>query len=172
MPTRKKIDRLPQEIKDEIVRLFDSGKTYAEIAQWLREMNIDVSHTSVWRWKKDIVAAWERAREIREQVSALVGELGKNPSTELTEVAIDLFSTGILDALRDGIDFSNSDPIQLGRLAGYLQRTEIARNKLRLDFDKRAQIALERIEDSAKKQGLTAETIKTIREEIYGLAPN
>ena len=172
MASRKKIDRLPQAVRDEIQTLMRPPHcyTYAQIAEHLREMGHDVSHSAVHRWEKDIARAWEKTNRIREQVSKLVSELRDNPTVEMTQVAIDIFTAAAMDTLSQGIDLSEADPIKLGHMLASLHRAEIQRERMRVEYARRVREVAERVTERTKKS-LDEDTLQTIQEEIYGLAP-
>lgn len=171
MGSRKKIDRLPQEVRDEITVLLrpPNNYTYTQIAEHLRSMGHDVSRSSVHRWEKDITRAWEKTNRIREQVSNLVTELRENPSVELTQVSIDILTSGLVDTLAQGLDFSESDPVKLGNMLASLHRAEVYRERMRVDYAKKVKDVVERVTEKTKRQ-LDEETLQVIQEEIYGLA--
>ena len=56
MARTTKIKRLPKEIRDEIGRLRENGRTLQEIMAKLRELDVDVSQTTLWRHVKQLDA--------------------------------------------------------------------------------------------------------------------
>lgn len=176
--TRKhyKLDAIDPALRDQVNRLLSPphNYTYAQIAEHLTQMGVEVGKSSVHRWHSDIKKAAERVHMVREQVSALVVQMKDNPTTELTEVATELIVTGALESLAKGVSFDGVDPVKMGFMVADLQRSTVAREKLKLQFRERAEKALALVEkkvEKVTKKKLDPETMQIIRQEIYGLGP-
>lgn len=168
-----KIEReLPQELVEEINARLVEGHTYREIADWLRQMGHPVSKSSVGRYGKDFLARLERLRIVREQARAIVEDNADRPATELNEAASALASQLITEALLaaneagNGLDKKVTEAIKALAL---LERSAVARERLKLEYRQKAETAVKQIEQTAQKKGLDPETLAIIKEQIYGI---
>ncbi len=168
-----KIEReLPPELVEEINARLVEGHTYQEVADWLRQMGHQVSKSSVGRYGKDFLARLERLRIVRDQARAIVEDNADRPATELNEAASALASQLITEALLaagdagQGLDKKVTEAIKALAL---LERSAVARERLKLEFKQKAEAAVARIEQTAQKKGLDPETLAIIKEQIYGI---
>ncbi|MYC16953.1 MAG: DUF3486 family protein [Gemmatimonadetes bacterium] len=169
MPPRSKISQLPKPLQDEILKRYDEGHTFAEIEEWLRAMGEDVGKSSIQRHHSKMLAKWREVRKIKSQAAAMMEELGKNPSIELSQVMMDLLMSGIMDAMDKGVDFTESTPVELGRLVVSMHRAEVIRERMRVYYSERIRRAADEV--CKKMVGKTdQETIDYVRKKFYGLS--
>lgn len=161
---------LPPEIVEEVNRLLvQEGKTYREIADWLKEMGHSIGKSSVGRYGKDFLARLERLRLVKDQARAIVEETGDRPATELHQAANELAVQLIMETLMTIPDLEGSKASELMKALALLERSAVSRENLKMEYQKKVNQAVNKIEETAKAKGLDTETLKIIKEQIYGI---
>lgn len=109
-------------------------------------------------------------RLAREQARTIVEEGGDKPATELIEAASSLTQQLILEHLVENqIDLESVRPDRLIQALSMLEKSTVAREKLKLESRRKADAAVKNIEEVAASKGIDPETLRKIREEIYGI---
>jgi len=157
-------DELPTEIRAEVNRLLiEPGVTYDDIQKFLSEKGYDISRSSIGRYGKDFLAFCQKVRIVEDKSKALVNEAGEG--LVLEEAASKLFARKIIELqLEDSIDLK-AIPRILSDFAK-LQASSIMRERLKDDFKKKVDKVTEKV---SKNKKLDPETIRIIKEEIYGI---
>ena len=165
---RSRIDtELPAEIRQEVDRLLIEGATYEDISDYLNARGHDISRSSVGRYGRDFLNLYRRIRVIEDKSRALSSEPGE---MALEEAASKLFTGEILELLMaHALDVSEKSRI-IGDFAK-LQSSSVARERLKSDTKNRIDAKLSDLESRAKAKGtgLDPETLRRVREEIYGI---
>ena len=169
MPPRSKITQLPKSVQDEILQRYDEGHTFVEIEEWLKDMGESVGKSSIQRHHSKTLARWREVRKIKTQAAAMFEELGKNPSIELSQVMMDLLMSGIMDAIETGVDFTKTEPGELGRLVVSMHRAEVIRERMRVYYDERIKRTADDVCDELLGK-TSQETIDYVRKTFYGLS--
>jgi len=189
VPRPSKIDRLPAEIRDEIGRLRDGGRTIDEILAHLRTMGVgeeDVSRTGLGRHIKGLAELGEKMRQSRALAEGLVRQLGDAPESKTARLNIELMHSVILDLFmkaedgtvdEDGKAALAGNPMGAMMLAKALEHlTKASRHDVEFieKVEKRAtdrarKGAAAAMAAAAKAQGLSAEMIDTIKKSILGV---
>lgn len=144
---------LPPEIVEAVNNLLVEGRTYQEIADWLQEMGHDVSKSSVGRYGKDFLTELERLRIIRDQAQAIVDDNPDRPATELTEAASTLATQLIIEALMAEQDAKRVDELTgVFRAIAQLERSAVAREKLKFDFNKGVDAATGKLKEALRRE--------------------
>lgn len=144
---------LPPEIVSEVNRLLvEEGKTYQEIAGWLKEMGHDVSKSSVGRYGKDFLSRLERLRVVKDQARAIVEENGDRPATELHEAANQIAVQLIMEKLTTVNDLEVDNIADLFKAVAQLERSATGRERLKFNFNKGADAAAEKIKAALKAE--------------------
>lgn len=76
MGRRSSIERLPAEVQKAIADLRRQGRTLDEIMAKLRELDVDVSRTSLWRHTRQLDAIAEHMRKSQDMARALTDRFG------------------------------------------------------------------------------------------------
>ena len=173
--TKSNILKLPRNVQQEIDRMLleigPARKTYEEITAWVMEQGFKTSPAALSRYYR-YVETLENVKIASQQVKAILDETGQDSPLELEEGVSKLGAVIMMEVLQEarraggGVDVEH-----IGRLLGdfaRLQNASVARERLKSDLRKKAEKAVENIEKTAKKQ-IDPETLKMIREEIYGL---
>ncbi|ALG75059.1 hypothetical protein VY88_26365 [Azospirillum thiophilum] len=177
---RSTLDRLPKEIREELGRLREDGWTIDELLSKLQELRIagridlDVSRSAVGRYVQTMDKVGERLRRSRAMAEGLVRQLGDEPDTRIARLNIEVCQTLIFDLINgeDG-EGAKLDPEQVMFLTSSIQKLTSARKtdaelilRLQTEADKRA-IAV--MEATAKRKGLSADTIADIKKDFLGI---
>jgi hypothetical protein len=121
----------------------------------------------VGRYGKEFLNQVRELRILEDKSKALVSEAGGD-NLILEEAASKLFSKKIVELLlNEGVNVT-AVPRILSDFAK-LQSSSIMREKMKAEYKSRADKTVEKIEQKVKKQ-VTPETLKYIKEAIYGLA--
>lgn len=189
------ISRLPPEIRAEIGRLRDAGRTIDEILAHLRAMDVAVSRSALGRHVKGMAELGEKLRRSRAVAEGLVRELGDAPESKTARLNIELLHTAILDLFmkagegeEEGVDEGGraalaGNPMGAMMLAKALEHlTKASRH----DVDHIAAIekrvaekarrealtqAANRAETKAREAGLSAAAAAQLRRDVLGLRP-
>jgi hypothetical protein len=180
------VKRLPPEIRETIADLRAKSITIDQILGKLRELGGEageISRSSLGRYVKQLDVVGERIRRSREVADALVKRLGDAPESRQARLNIELMHTLILDLVTGGEDGAEVtlDPEQAMFLGRALRDISTAQ-KIDADYTLRVrneliaeqQKKLKKLEGEAGKAGagaraLDSETLRRVREEIYGI---
>lgn len=160
-------DDLPEEVRKEVDALLVQGAaTYDEIKDYLEKKGFDISRSAIGRYGKDFLAAYQRLRIIEDKARTLVSEAGDGMVLE--EAVSKTFSQMLLELLHSGkLDLKKAPKI-IGEFAR-LQASTVLRERVKSEYAKKAQKTADSVETKLKKKSLDPETIKVIKEEIYGI---
>ncbi len=182
------IDRMPKEVRDEIKRLRLDGRHIDEIIEHLRTMGAPVpSRTALGRHIKGFDKLGDLVRRTRAVSEGLAQDIGNAPESQTLRVNIELLHGALLDVFMRAAEGETIDEAARAALAGdpegamMLAKTldHLSRaSKNNVEFVKKAEeIAAKRakegaaraVEATAKAQGLSRETIETIKTAIFGV---
>lgn len=176
MPRRRhyKVTRaLPPELVEEVNRRIVEGHTYEEIADWLRQMGRPVSKSAVQRYGSHYLTTMERLKLARDQARAIIEEAGDLPDTAMaqaaSEIAIQLIMEALMAVNERGPDGLDKKVIEAMKALAQLERSAVSREKLKLEFQRKVQQAVTKIEETAQLRGLDPETLRVIKEQVYGI---
>lgn len=183
------ISRLPPEIRAEIGRLRDAGRTIDEILAHLRAMDVAVSRSALGRHVKGMERLGEQLRRSRAVAEGLVRQLGDAPESRTARLNIELLHTAILDLFmragegeEEGVDEDGraalaGNPMGAMMLAKALEHlTKASRHDQEFieKVEARAAARAKReaaaaVDAVAKERGLSAETAAAIKAGIFGV---
>ena len=165
-----KIAKLPPEIVSQVNQLLTTpGVTYQGVVDFLAEKGIHLSHSSVGRYGKDFLSRLERLQVVKDQARAIVDESGDRPATEMAEAANQLGIQLIMETLMEVESLEGEKISEVLKALALLERSGTGREKLKLEYRQRAKKAAEKVEDALKEESLSPETLKKIKEQIYGI---
>lgn len=160
---RSKVEtELPKEVRDEVDRLLIESATYEEISEFLKSRGFDISKSSIGRYGKNFLNLYRDIRILEDKSRAITSESGEGMSLE--EAASKLFTKQILELLISG-EFDLSEKTRIIGDFAKLQSSSVAREKLKSDYRKKADAAVE----SIRKKNIPEETLQEIEESIYGI---
>jgi hypothetical protein len=181
---------VPREIQDEFnARLVAGGfADYDGLTEWLNErlaaekLTIRISRSSAFRYGAEFQEQFERdMAEQRQLYQIAKTSLADNQDPEgiVREATIRTMQTRLLRlsiALRDAEE-AGDDPhllaetsSKIAKAIADLGRTDIASQKYKAEMQKKIADAAEKVTQTARSAGVSAETIAIIRRDVLGLA--
>lgn len=155
------------------------GTTYEQIVKQVQETTGTViSRSALSRYQ----AAWNekkyRAETIQKEVDAMMAILKQNPDVDPTDGLMLLIKHKLVSLFSQAeANFDGADTLEAAQLLNRIKRTEqmgaalkVQTKRLEL-LQQKVKDAAENVEQLGRAKNLDAETLKKIREEIYGLAP-
>lgn len=189
MPRLAKIDRMPREIREEIGRLREAGRTLDEILAALRALEAPgISRSGLGRYVQKLDRMGERLRRSRQMAEALARQLGDQPGDQVARLNMEALHSFLADALLaadedgeqgDAARAAIQSPMGAKLFAEALERLSKAQ-RLNQDFVERLERqAAERarreagaaLEKAARAQGLSNATIERIKADLFGVRP-
>jgi hypothetical protein len=173
MPQRSKVITLPENILAELNQKLVAGKfcDYGALAEWLQTNGFNISRSSLHRYGQDFEERLAAIALATEQARA-VAEAAKDDEGNMNEALIRLVQTKAFEALTDA---ENADNLpKMGVMIAKLSKASVDQKKWMAETRKKAAAALKNIEDKTTtggKKSLDPETLRIIREEIYGIVP-
>lgn len=161
-------DELPVDIRAQINRLLvETNATYDDIKDFLDKKGFDISRSAIGRYGKGFMSNYQRLRIIEDKSRTLVSEAGDG--LVLEETAAKMFASQIIEAQLNGeIDMKTLVKL-IGGFAA-LQSSSVQRERIKKEISQKAEKAVQNIEKrAAKKTSLDPETLKIIKEEVYGI---
>lgn len=165
-----KIAKLPDDIRRRVdAKIATPGITYQDVVDFLADEGIHVGHSSVQRYGKHFLARLERLQVVKDQARAIVSESGERPATEIAEAAGQLAMQLIMETLLEVEDLEGEKVSEVLKALAQLMRSSAGIEKLKLEYRQRAQKVAAAVEDTLKGESLSPETLKKIKEQIYGI---
>lgn len=181
MPRKSSIDKLPKEIREKIGELRSNGRTIDEILAHLTKMDVDVSRSSLGRHIKKQAAVAESIRKSRQMAEAVTRHFGDKETGKVARTNMELMHS-ILMKIMVGDEEEEQGLIELSPKDAMMLATSIQKlsQASKLDADRELKIrederklakeeAAKTAVKTAKKQGLSSETVELIRSEILGI---
>jgi hypothetical protein len=181
---------VPREIQDEFnARLVAGGfADYDGLTEWLNDrlvaagLSLRISRSSAFRYGAEFQEQFERdMAEQRQLYQIAKTSLADNQDPEgiVREATIRTMQTRLLRlsiALRDAEE-AGDDPhllaetsSKIAKAIADLGRTDIASQKYKAEMQKKIADAAEKVTQTARSAGVSAETIAIIRRDVLGLA--
>jgi hypothetical protein len=191
------IARLSRTAREIVERAFLEGpgvRSVKSICQEVREKTGEiVDDNAIYRYQNYWFTVERPFVEARREADGMLAALKQNPTADVEEIVKQRLTIAQLLAAKR---FDQSDPIALGYLAQGEKRLELNRARLaiekqKLDIERQKVVALERqvaikerqmeemrekaaaaenrVEEMARKKKLDPETLRVIKEEIYGI---
>jgi hypothetical protein len=176
---RSKVSRLPEDVRKqldaELVKRGFSG--YDALETWLKSLDIEISKSSIHRYGKAlerklsaIKASTEAARLIAQEAP---DDAGMREGAVMSMLSTEIFE--MLVGLQEAEEAD--DPVQrakvlssLAKNIAALTRASVHQKRHEIEIRAKAEAAAERVAKLAKKGGLSAGTVDSIRREILGIA--
>ncbi len=159
---------LPTEIQREVDRLLVEGDaTYDDIKDYLTRKGYDISRSAIGRYGKEFLANYRKLRIIEDKSRTLVSDVGDGMVLE--EAASKIFAQMILEAQLAGEIDVKEMPRIISDFAK-LQSSSIMRERLKKELGKKVEQTADKVEETAKKDGVSPETIKKIRRDVLMMA--
>ncbi len=174
MPQRSAVTQLPEEIREELnQRLVTSCfSDYQGLAEWLAEQGYEISRSAVHRYGQQFEERLAQIKVATEQAKAIASVVGDEEGA-MNDALIRLVQERAFDVLirlqdEDPEEFSKIFP-KMGVMVARLSRASVQQKKWQAEARKKAEKALATIEKKTAKNSLDPETMRIIKEEIYGI---
>lgn len=172
MAPRSKVRQLPDEVRQALEqRLIGNGfSDYQALSDWLTEQGFEISKSSLHRWGTTFEDKCAGLKMATQQARAIV-EASPDDEGAMSEALMRLMQEKLFGALLA----MEVDPekVNLGSLAKALApiaRASIAQKKYANEVRGRAQAAAAAVDAAVKTGGLSAETAKSLRDQVLGIA--
>lgn len=153
-----KMYQLPKDVLDKVNDfLLDENMKYSDIQYWLEtEHNMKISLSSISNYAVKIYKAAQRVSDDLERTKFFIDYIGDNAEVDAGRATTAILRSGLLQKIATAEEEFNEMPVEkAGRLLVELNKAEIARERLELDYKKKMQLAFEAFEsnimDEAKK---------------------
>jgi len=179
--THSSIDTLPETLRDTMTAMVVDGDwpsgypartegkpTYDDIVDYCGHCGVSVSRSSVARWAKGLLA-FERMRSAAGIARRVMGDLTAEAATETQKAAAEIMTAQIIELISD----EQLRPKDISMISGAIRDcTQVALKAdqyIRQQVQAKAKLAEQQIEQIAVKKKLDAETLRQIKEQIYGI---
>lgn len=153
-----KMYQLPKEVLEKVDdMLLNENMKYSDIQHWLEiKHGMKISLSSISNYAVKIYRAAQRVADDLERTKFFIDYIGDKSEPDASKVTTAILKSGLLRKMATAEDEFNEMPIEkAGRLFVELNKTEIARERLELDYKKKMQLAFElfesKIMDEIKK---------------------
>lgn len=174
MGKKSSIDRLPVEVREKIGQLRRNGKTIDEIMSKLKELDVDISRSTLGRHCKqieEVASALKRSRVVAEAIATKLGDTNDNKVSRLnTELMHSLIMNILVSPEGEEVVLT---PEQAFFLSSSLQKLSAASKqdvereiKIKKEITEKAVKAVDR---AGKKKGISTENLDFIKREIFGV---
>lgn len=180
--THSSVTRLPKEIREEISRLREDGRTLDEIIEHLRSLKLEEvpSRSSLGRYTKRQARVREEVTRSRVLAEAVCKSFGSNETSKVARTNIELLHGALMKLMVGNEEgeaqaLSSKDVMMLGKALADLSKaskSDVEETiKVRLETERRQTVdkAAEAAVSEAKKQGLSTETVDAIKKRILGI---
>jgi hypothetical protein len=178
MPKRQAVLMLPGEVREELdSRLLKGGFSgYVALAEWLETKGYEISKSAVHRYGQQLERKMA-AIKASTQAAKAIAEAAPDDEDSRSAAVISLVQTGLFDAMVTLQEASEAPPAEQLRLLSRaaiaiadVSRASISNKKWAAEIKGKVQGKFEALEkEAATGKGLDAETLRRVREEIYGV---
>lgn len=144
-----KMYQLPKEVLEQVNdMLLNENMKYSDIQHWLEtEQEMKISLSSISNYAVKIYQAAQRVADDLERTKFFVDYIGDKSEIDAGKATTAILKSGLLQKIATAEEEFHEMPIEkAGRLLVELNRTEIARERLELDYKKKMQLAFEAFE--------------------------
>lgn len=174
MPRPRRIDLLPEEVRKELERrLIAQGFAgYHDLADWLRTQGFEIQKSAVHEWGQDFKERLGAIRLVTQQARAIV-EAEPDDDNALSDALIRLTQERTFKLLMEAqLDPAKVNFTALTRNVAQLTRASVAAKKHAAEVREKIAAKFSAMESEARadnRAGFDLETLKRVREEIYGI---
>jgi hypothetical protein len=174
-PARSKVVSLPDDVRSwldgELVRGGFQG--YRELAEQLQQRGFEISHAAVHRYGQQFEEQLGAIRLATEQARAIAEAAGDDEGV-LNDAVIRLIQTKSFEVLSklSAESLESESFTDLGNMLARLGKAAIDQKKWATSVREKVAAKLDEMERKAsqgKRSGIDLETLRQVREEIYGI---
>lgn len=150
-----KMYQLPKEVLDQVNDfLLDENMKYSDIQHWLEtEHSMKISLSSISNYAVKIYQAAQRVSDDLERTKFFIDYIGDKSELDASRATTAILKSGLLQKIATAEEEFNEMPVEkAGRLLVELNRTEIARERLELDYKNKMQLAFKAFESNIMKE--------------------
>ncbi len=180
--THSTVDRLPPQLRESLLRmvvdaqcppdftLAAEGKpTYDDMVAYCVSQGYTASRSALARWAKEMLA-FERIRSASGIVSSVMSGLSGENATKTQKAAADMITALALDFMTSNDDFSSKQLKEVAQCIRDAGQVVIKSEQYQSDrMKQKAAEADKAITAIAGKKKISAEALKQIREQVYGI---
>ena len=164
-----KISKMPEELRLAVENKLQQGFTYQQINDWIGKQGMEVSLAAVGRYGKDFMEKLERLRTAREQAKIIVDQSKDGQALGLMEATSHIMIQKLFEEIVKRNDLDEASIVDLYKVYSLLERSGVAREKLLMEQRRKADEAAQKVAETARAKGLDEETLRVIKEQIYGI---
>jgi hypothetical protein len=179
MPSPSKIDLLPEKIRTELNRQLVARAfgDYEALAAWLQEQGFQIGKSAVHRYGQKLESKLAAIRASTEAARS-IAEAAPDDADLRSAAVMSLVQTEIFDVLVNLQEASDEDVDQVTRVKllshaakniATLSRASVNQKKWQSEVTARAAAVADRAAEVARKGGLSASAVDTIKREILGI---
>ncbi len=175
------ISKLPKKIREKISILRDQGLTIDAIIKHLDGLDVEISRSSLGRHLKKQAEVAEKIRNSRALAEAVGRQFGDKETSKVARTNIELLHSMLMQIFI-GSDDDNTEDVRIApkdamMLATALQKLSQASKldvdrELKIREEERKKVKIEvakAVDATAKKQGISKETVEAIKSDILGI---
>lgn len=175
--TTNKIQKLG--VEELVDNLLMANATYKEIEQAVEQATgKTIGKSSLSRYRMRWEEERYREETIAKEVDAMMQLLKSEPDVDPTDGAMLLIKRKLVSRLAQAdANFDNTDALDLAHVLIRMKRLEQMSGQLKVQEERltllqqKVAAAADKVDEIGKAKNLDPDTLKRIREEIYGLAP-
>lgn len=169
MPPRSKVSSLPAPVKSWLDQALaeNNFSDYEALSTELAAQGYAISKSALHRYGQDFESKLSALKMASEQAKAVV-LAAPDEEGAVNEALMRLVQEHLFKLL-----MTDGDQIDLPKVAkavAELGRASVVQKKWQAEFREKAEAAVAKVENIAKKGGLSADTVAEIRREILGMA--
>lgn len=179
MPQRSAIDLLPEAERNEIDSLLigHGFGSYAAISELLAGKGLQISRSALQRYGSSFQKRCELIQQVTRQAEAIVAASGSDDANVLNDALIRLVQERVFSLLMDleaaEEEISPAAIAKLTSAVANLSRASVQQKEWQSKLRDKIEATLKNLEQGAvgkdKGGGIDANTLKRVREEVYGL---
>ena len=172
MGTRSKILDLPDETRAELdAKLITGGfRGYEQLEAWLTQQGYEVGKSSIHRYGTRLEQRVAELKRSTDQAKALVAA-SPDDAGDMSEALMRLMQEKLFTLLMEmDVDPESADLGSIAKAMAPLARASIALKKYSSEVRDKAATAADNAEKIARKGGLSADAVATLRRESLGIA--
>lgn len=140
--------------RQKVDKMLADGHTYEEIQQAAKDAGESIGIASLSRYHNKYAQVAERLSKTREAMQVIIDSVRDRPDTDLAQVASQMMMQGLMDrvSMAAGDDFQDISLEKTGKLIADLQRADVARERLKMQFTKGVDAAIAVLKDQLKAE--------------------
>ena len=158
-----KMYQLPKNVLDQINdMLLNENMKYSDIQHWLEtKQGMKVSLSSISNYAIKIYKAAQRVADDLERTKYFIDFIGNKSEVDASKATTTILKSGLLQKIATAEEEFNEMPIEkAGRLLVELNKAEIARERLELDYKRKMELAFEAFESNILEEARNYPEIK------------